>query len=522
MSTPTPHNGRLTAGAITTILLASLVLRLPAIPPPAQAQTHLAVLAGTPEAEPGTVQTDQFTSVQFRVLLYGCDETRVERPAQQVAAQHDHLDVGSTGYIRDPVYSPGGLQWVVAADHHTADMTIVGGNSGVALDVVASVSFADVGTHEVQLSGWVLLADSTTLPAAGAAQPTSAVAQVEVVAREVDLQINGRNNVDKGRAPGRPLHINDNFDEVQTNAAGDLVSDHLVNPATGNPQIRTTPADPDLVAGSVTLGPANSVGTLEWTVAPGVRAWWKPGDAWVEVASQGNYTATGATISMYFEGTDIDPAAIEVRFTPNGGAPKSDRVLCTVFTGLGILGDDDPANACMQQIESAGDITLHRNAIGDVWRTGAKAAGVEAFQLTFREYLVVILESQTQTTVLAEPAAETVGGSFANKTIDTADIAAFMTAELREGAAILVHELTEQYQKQVCGKTVYDDAHALALAAEYAVTGATNRQDQVDDNDGLPLHKMTYDLPGGGHLTVTYNTSRFYDYVLNVTVTRDP
>ncbi len=314
------------------------------------------------------------------------------------------------------------------------------------------------------------------------------------------------------------IHINDNFDEQQISAADNTrwVSDFMPNPATGRHQIVAN--DSDLKAGFVTIGPAGSVGQLTWTIGPGVRVWWNPSGTWVEVSNNANYTATRATILLRVEGNAINNGSIQVTFTPTGGAAVSNARSYQVYTGLRINGAG--ANVLVTQLQQGSNYGLQRDANGNVWRTGGarQAPQLQAWQGVFRTYIDQIFANEgtrlgnriTAINAVSNTAPVTFG-SYDLGALDVVDIGAVMGADTRHGAAILIHEVVEQYRKQIYGEgyltTPGDEdgggAHTAGILAENAVTGGRRGRPTIMRlAGGGPRIRLPFVIDGGPNAMV--------------------
>ncbi|HEY8504151.1 MAG TPA: hypothetical protein VIL46_06180, partial [Gemmataceae bacterium] len=248
----------------------------------------------------------------------------------------------------------------------------------------------------------------------------------------IDLRVAGLDDATEDQAPGKKIHINDNFDEdQQTDDA--LVSDHLADPATGKHQIKD--GDADLASATLHLNSAVKDWALLWTIDPKVKVWykeWQGANAgkWLKVANTTFInTPVPAQIDLRLEGVDIGAGSVKVELSVNGGELRfSDEAAFTVYTGLKLTGTK--ADAAKGQVTDATGWTLNRNPIGDVWRTGG-VKNPPQWQTDAQTALDSVFKNEKQTAVGAENRKETVVGSFIRQEVDPNDIAVFFAADRR-------------------------------------------------------------------------------------------
>ena len=332
---------------------------------------------------------------------------------------------------------------------------------------------------------------------------------------KVDLDVDSDNDGDidesddsvEMNAPGVKVHVNDDFDEGQT-IGSNLVSDNLQNPSSGQHQILYS--DSDLKEATLTIEPAGLTGAINWTVPNALKVWWQQNGSWVEVSNITNYTSVAGPVGLRFEGITPTGGTVIVSFSPQPGSECSDETKFTVFTGLNIGGVNGAT--LRGQVEAAASYTLAGTA-GDVWRTGGSQSP-SAWASSFRNFVDPIFETSKVTSVDGVNTEPIIIGSYTLEELDTGDIGA--VPEDRQRATILVHELVEQFNKQVNG-LAYDPAHALGIAAEEIVTGGSNRTDTV-----------TYPIPGTIHFRGVYDPGIVFEFdiisgqttIQNVSVTR--
>ena len=108
----------------------------------------------------------------------------------------------------------------------------------------------------------------------------------------------------------------------------------------------------------------------------------------------------------------------------------------------------------------------------------------------------------------------------ATGTIDVADLEAFGRGEGLSAVAALIHEVEEQYRKQVSGQG-YATAHAGALVAETEQSGATRGTERPISSSINPdgtvnaVIEVPYTYPDGRTVTLTITVS--HNNITNVT-----
>ena len=332
---------------------------------------------------------------------------------------------------------------------------------------------------------------------------------------KVDLNVDSDNDGDidesddaiETNAPGVKVHINDDFDEGQT-LGSDWVSDNLPNPSGGQHQIIIS--DSDLKVANLKIEPARLTGVLAWIVPSALKVWWQQSGSWIEVSNVTAYTSAAVPVSLRFEGITPVAGKVKVSFSPQPGSEFPDETSFTVFTGLNIGGVN--GTTLCSQVAAAASYTLS-NTNGNVWRTGG-AQSPSTWISDFRGFLDPICDTSKVTSVDGVNTEPIVIGAYTLEELDTGDIGA--VPEDRQRAAVLVHELVEQFNKQVNGMA-YNPAHALGIAAEEVVTGGSSRTDTV-----------TYPVPGTIHFRADYAPSIVFEFdiisgkatIQNVSVTR--
>jgi hypothetical protein len=134
--------------------------------------------------------------------------------------------------------------------------------------------------------------------------------------------------------------------------------------------------------------------------------------------------------------------------------------------------------------------------------------------------LNAIIADSTLVTIGIGASTTTIGGSYAMQTIDIADIEAFGSGSGLSAAGALIHELEEQYRKQVSGQG-YAAAHAGGMAAEAEQGGATRgaeryiSQSQNADGTVNAVVEVPYTYPDGRVVTLTITIS--HNDITNVT-----
>lgn len=134
--------------------------------------------------------------------------------------------------------------------------------------------------------------------------------------------------------------------------------------------------------------------------------------------------------------------------------------------------------------------------------------------------LNTIIGDSHQVTIAVESGGAALGGSYATGTIDVADLEAFGRGEGLSAVGALIHEVEEQYRKQVSGQG-YATAHAGALVAETEQSGATRGTERMlsssTNADGTvnAVVEVPYTYPDGRTVTLTLTIS--HNNITNVT-----
>jgi hypothetical protein len=106
--------------------------------------------------------------------------------------------------------------------------------------------------------------------------------------------------------------------------------------------------------------------------------------------------------------------------------------------------------------------------------------------------------------------AHVLGGNYALSRVDLDDLSVLGTQEGgvsggRTGGSVLVHEVTEQYRKQVHGEA-FPVAHAEATRAEEAALGATRGAERFRQVNPTTLEvTIPYTYPDGHIVEVTWD-----------------
>jgi hypothetical protein len=241
--------------------------------------------------------------------------------------------------------------------------------------------------------------------------------------------------------------------------------------------------------------------SLDWTIDPKVKVWYKEWNGmnagqWLEAADC-NFAnaAVPAQIDLLLEGVDVGAGSVKVELVVNNGNLKvPDEFAFTVYTGLKLTGTK--ANDAQGQLATATGWTFTKNADGYLWRTGGQKNPVQ-WRKEAQSAIGTVLQSDKVTAIAAENKKDIIVGSWNLKTIDPNDIAKFVAADERWGAGALVHEVYEQYNGQVLGKS-YQDSHAAALVVEAkVVAGGGTRTDTIEAVLGQPNKlKVTHVFQG--------------------------
>ncbi|MCU0702402.1 MAG: hypothetical protein MUF18_00235 [Fimbriiglobus sp.] len=326
----------------------------------------------------------------------------------------------------------------------------------------------------------------------------------------IKLSVAGLDDKDKGKAPGKKAHINDNFDEGQKTMQA-LVSDNLPDPGTGEHQIKA--GDPDLVPATLNMtSGVTDWWMLDWTIGPNVKVWYKGwvgpnAGKWVEANDmEFGKIAVPATIDLMVEGMDVGAGTVKVELVVKKGNPGvADEAAFTVYTGLRLTGTK--AADAVGQLENATGWTLNKNAAGDIWRTGG-ALNPEQWRKDAQAATKPIFENEKVTSIAAENKKEIQIGNWDLKALDPNDISVFYTADERWGAGAITHEIVEQYHGQVLGKN-YNQAHAAAIVVESKiVAGGGTRTDTPKRIPGTNKIELTLEFQNGIIATLVLDLDR--------------
>lgn len=134
--------------------------------------------------------------------------------------------------------------------------------------------------------------------------------------------------------------------------------------------------------------------------------------------------------------------------------------------------------------------------------------------------LNTIVGDSRQVTIAVESGGMALGGSYAIGTIDVADLEAFGRGEGLSAVGALIHEVEEQYRKQVSGQG-YATAHAGAMVAETEQSGAIRGAERMLSSSTNPdgtvnaVVEVPYTYPDGRVVTLTLSIS--HNNITNVT-----
>jgi hypothetical protein len=192
-------------------------------------------------------------------------------------------------------------------------------------------------------------------------------------------------------------------------------------------------------------------------------------------------------------------AAVQHRLRLTGGAPEIQRVLGVMNRGL---------FGFTAQLDATGFVTLVRNGI-----QGPPTAQQQAMH----DFLNQIISNAATTTVGVGAGDETLVGSYATGRIDIADIEAMAGGTGASDTGSLIHELIEQFHKQV-NTTAYGGettgAHHQGILAENAVNGRVRGPQRVvtatQNADGTidATVEIPYTYPNGRVVTTTLTIVR--------------
>jgi hypothetical protein len=159
------------------------------------------------------------------------------------------------------------------------------------------------------------------------------------------------------------------------------------------------------------------------------------------------------------------------------------------------------------------------SATGEVSLKGTNVAGpptreaqqlVSALQTSINDVKLINMEFIHGASSVRPEDASVLGGNYALSRVDLDDLSALGTQESgvsqgRTGGSILVHEVTEQYRKQVLGEA-FPAAHAQATGAEEAAIGATRGAERYRQVNATTLEvTIPYTYPDGHIVEVTWD-----------------
>jgi protein subunit release factor A len=157
------------------------------------------------------------------------------------------------------------------------------------------------------------------------------------------------------------------------------------------------------------------------------------------------------------------------------------------------------------KVDSKGYVTLEAKAVTGKAKANAK-------QQAMHDYLNKIITDPADITVDVESGTKTLVGSYATGKIDMKDIEAMSGGTGGTDTGSLIHELVEQYHKQV-NKTGYGGettgAHHEGIAAENAVNGSARGSQKVVSATQHPdgtidaVVEIPYTFPDGKVVTTT-------------------
>jgi hypothetical protein len=206
-------------------------------------------------------------------------------------------------------------------------------------------------------------------------------------------------------------------------------------------------------------------------------------------------------------GATASSLAVQHKLKITGAAATIQRVLAVMNRGL---------FGFTAQIDASGFVSLVRNGI-----QGPPTPQQQAMY----NYLTQIINDSKTVTVGAEAATgTTLVGSYVGNTIDVADIEAMAGGSGATDVGALIHELVEQYHKQV-NSTGYggeaSGAHHEGILAENAVNGSTRGPQRVVSGTQNPdgtldaTVEIPYTYPNGRVVTTTLTI--VHNNITNVT-----
>jgi hypothetical protein len=160
-------------------------------------------------------------------------------------------------------------------------------------------------------------------------------------------------------------------------------------------------------------------------------------------------------------------------------------------------------------VSASGEVSIKAtNVAGPPTREAQQL--VMALQTAINDPKLIRMEFIHGATSMRPEDAKVLGGNYALSRVDLDDLSALGTQEGgvsqgRTGGSVLVHEVTEQYRKQVQGEA-FPAAHAEGTKAEEAALGATRGTERYRQVNPTTLEvTIPYTYPDGHIVEVTWD-----------------
>ncbi len=144
-----------------------------------------------------------------------------------------------------------------------------------------------------------------------------------------------------------------------------------------------------------------------------------------------------------------------------------------------------------------------------------KVGEASKFATNLAKYLEKLFaDENTIELSISDQSSATLGGSFATGNLDLTDIEKYGKGPLESSASVIVHELAEQYEKQINGVSDFIPAHRTALEVQTSISGnkrlenrQINRGNRIliipyETSNGVQYMRITIDLTNRSILEV--------------------
>jgi len=183
---------------------------------------------------------------------------------------------------------------------------------------------------------------------------------------------------------------------------------------------------------------------------------------------------------------------------PDGMAPISsiedDKIIiedengdsCSSNCGEGETSEvDEFLNVVNEALDGFYDVNISEDGELSIEKTDKEGEASERTN-NFANVLGKLIDSEDTIVLTAlENSGPILVGSYNDESLDVSDIKKFGNGELESSAGSIVHELVEQFQKQVNGIGYEAGAHAKGIEAENLVNGTERLESRVSFKDNI-------------------------------------